>query len=162
MQLRYLFLIALLVTGCASVRNTTPHRSHNSEITFNQRKTIVDYAMTLVGTRYKYGGTSPRSGFDCSGFTSYVLGKYGYALPRTSSGQSSCGRVVKPCDAQPGDLVFFGRGGRVDHVAIVVRSNKRCMEIVHSSSSGGVLVEDVMHSGYWKKRVLFAVDIASL
>lgn len=67
---------------------------------------IVDYARQFVGTPYVYGGSTP-SGFDCSGFTSYVFAQFGISLPRTSSAQASAGTVVSADQAQPGDLVWW-------------------------------------------------------
>ncbi|MGG5258162.1 C40 family peptidase [Phycicoccus avicenniae] len=67
---------------------------------------IVNIARTLLGIAYSYGGTSPSTGFDCSGFTSYVFGKAGISLPRTAADQQAAATPVS--DPQPGDLVFFG------------------------------------------------------
>ncbi|MBM6403267.1 C40 family peptidase [Phycicoccus sp. CSK15P-2] len=67
---------------------------------------VVNIARGLLGIPYSYGGTSPSTGFDCSGFTSYVFGKAGISLPRTASQQQAAATPVS--DPQPGDLVFFG------------------------------------------------------
>lgn len=67
---------------------------------------VVGIARTLLGIPYLYGGTSPSTGFDCSGFTSYVFGKAGISLPRTAAEQQAAATPVS--DPQPGDLVFFG------------------------------------------------------
>lgn len=67
---------------------------------------VVTIARTLLGIPYASGGTSPSTGFDCSGFTSYVFGKAGISLPRTAAQQQSAATPVR--DPQPGDLVFFG------------------------------------------------------
>ncbi|MEP7764663.1 NlpC/P60 family protein [Sanguibacter sp. 25GB23B1] len=66
---------------------------------------IIDAASRYVGVPYVYGGTTP-SGFDCSGFTSYVFAQVGISLPRTSGAQQAAGTVVSRADAQPGDLIF--------------------------------------------------------
>ena len=66
---------------------------------------IVNIARQYLGIPYKYGGDDP-SGFDCSGFTSYVFGKAGISIPRTASAQQDAAKAVS--DPQPGDLVFFG------------------------------------------------------
>lgn len=67
---------------------------------------IVNIARTLLGIAYSYGGTSPSTGFDCSGFTQYVFGKAGISLPRTAADQQAAATPVS--NPQPGDLVFFG------------------------------------------------------
>jgi cell wall-associated NlpC family hydrolase len=151
-----LSIIGITLISCAATRNTS------SAVSVNVRNGLVDYATSLIGTRYKYGGTSPGSGFDCSGFTSYVMKKYGYTVPRSSRDQAKNGRTIRIDDVEPGDLVFFGKGNRIDHVAIVVKSTRKCLEIVHSSSSHGVIMEDVMKSRYWTNRLLCAVDLSSL
>ena len=104
----------------------------------------------FVGTRYVYGGTTPESGFDCSGFVQYVYRRNGVSLPRTSRQQSTAGRLVasKLVDARAGDLLFFSqRGDAVDHVAIYVGNDR----ILHSSSSGGGVRYDDLGSarGRW-------------
>ena len=113
----------------------------------------VDLAMQYLGTRYVYGGASP-SGFDCSGFTMYVYGQYGYSLPHsaTSQWQSGLGtRVYSISELQPGDLVFFNdparnAGKACSHAGIYVGNGQH----IHASSSrsGGVIISDLT-SGYY-------------
>jgi cell wall-associated NlpC family hydrolase len=67
---------------------------------------VLDIAASLAGTPYRYGGTSPETGFDCSGFTQYVFRQVGISLPRTAEQQRQF--VTPVSDPQPGDLVFFG------------------------------------------------------
>ena len=114
---------------------------------------IVDTARQYLGTRYVYGGASP-SGFDCSGFTMYVYGQYGYSLPHsaTSQWQSGLGtRVYSISELQPGDLVFFNdparnAGKACSHAGIYVGNGQH----IHASSSrsGGVIISDLT-SGYY-------------
>jgi len=96
---------------------------------------VIGTADEYVGVPYHWGGTSPSSGFDCSGFTQYVFAKQGVRLPRTSYQQAEVGQSITPdWDAvTPGDLVMFEENGRISHVAIYAGRNR----IVHSSSSGG-------------------------
>jgi cell wall-associated NlpC family hydrolase len=110
----------------------------------------------LIGTKYKSGGTSTK-GFDCSGFTSYVFGKLGIELPRTSASQSKIGKKVAKEDLQPGDLVFFNTSGKgVSHVGIYVGDGK----FAHSSSSKGVTISG-MSDSYYVKRYLGARRVMS-
>jgi cell wall-associated NlpC family hydrolase len=72
-----------------------------------EAKKPVNIAKTYIGVRYKRGGTSPKSGFDCSGFTRYVYKKAGKSIPRTSSAQRHAGKTIARKWARPGDLVWF-------------------------------------------------------
>ncbi len=91
---------------------------------------VVSYALQFVGNPYVYGGTSLTRGTDCSGFTMSVFKKFGISLPRTSGEQSRTGKKIKVSDAQPGDLIFYTSGGRVNHVAICIGGGR----VVHASN----------------------------
>jgi cell wall-associated NlpC family hydrolase len=125
------------------------------------RNRIVDHAKRYVGSSYKYAGSSPSTGFDCSGFTSFVLKEFGIKASPASAAQSKEGRPVALERVQPGDLVFFGDGSRIQHVAMVVKRNKDGITCVHSTTSRGVIVENVSQSKYWKPLILFARDVVS-
>lgn len=116
------------------------------------RLNIVDFARQHIGTPYTYAGTSPETGFDCSGFTSFVLSNFDIDLSRTSRSQATEGQKIRPEQARPGDLVFFrrSRNGSVFHVAMVVDNSKNGLEVVHSTTSRGVIQENISRSGYWK------------
>ncbi|RZS87480.1 cell wall-associated NlpC family hydrolase [Motilibacter rhizosphaerae] len=81
-------------------------------------KLVLAAARANAGGRYRYGGTSPRSGFDCSGYVSYVYRQLGIALPHSSAAMRSRVQRISRSQVRPGDLVFVSRGGRVSHVAI--------------------------------------------
>ena len=84
-----------------------------------QREDAVRYALGFVGSRYVYGGSTP-SGFDCSGFVQYILrNSTGVSLPRNSASQSFVGTQIDASQMQPGDLIFYARGG-IDHVAMYI------------------------------------------
>jgi cell wall-associated NlpC family hydrolase len=111
---------------------------------------ILATAKRFLGTRYRYGGSTPGSGFDCSGFVQYVFHRNGIDLPRTSRQQAAAGRLVKPALAalKPGDLMLFSsNGGRIDHVAIYVGNNR----MLHSSAGAGKVVYDDLSTprGAW-------------
>jgi cell wall-associated NlpC family hydrolase len=110
-----------------------------------------------LGTRYTYGGSTPQSGFDCSGFVQFVYSRNGVTLPRTSRQQATAGRslATKLDGLRAGDLLFFSQGGDVvDHVAIYAGNDR----ILHSTSSGGgVRYDDLSSSrGKWFRDRLVA------
>lgn len=91
---------------------------------------VASYALQFVGNPYVYGGSSLTKGTDCSGFTMSIFKKFGISLPRTSAEQSGTGKKIKVSEAQPGDLIFYSSGGRVNHVAICIGGGR----IVHASN----------------------------
>lgn len=109
---------------------------------------IAQFAKGFVGSRYVYGGSSPK-GFDCSGLTYYVYKQFGVTLNRTASNQLDNGTAVSMSNLQPGDLVMFKKSGsgskRASHVGIYVGGG----QFVHASTSKvGVVVSD-MDSAYY-------------
>ena len=111
---------------------------------------VLSTADRYLGTRYRYGGTTPASGFDCSGFVQYVFAEHGVSLPRTSRQQALAGRGVVPLidELSAGDLVLFAQNGtRIDHVAIYAGRGR----IIHSTSSGGSVRYDDLSTprGKW-------------
>lgn len=97
---------------------------------------VLPTASRYLGVKYKWGGTSPRTGFDCSGYTQFVFAKHGVRLPRTSRAQASAGqRVPLRLEAlRAGDLIMFAERGRpISHVAIYAGDQR----IIHSTKSGG-------------------------
>jgi len=127
---------------------------------YQLRKKVVNYAQKFKGVRYHYGGESSK-GFDCSGFTQYVMRKYDVRLPRLSYEQARKGKKVKQRKAKAGDLVFYKRNGKVSHVSMVLHSSATQLLVIHSVSSSGVIVEDVMKSDYWKPKTLYIRDVIS-
>ncbi len=96
------------------------------------REKITEYAKTLKGIKYRYGGTTTK-GFDCSGFVQYVFKKNGITLERTSSSQGSHGTKISKDELLPGDLVFFDTNGglnAIEHVGIYIGDGK----FIHASS----------------------------
>jgi cell wall-associated NlpC family hydrolase len=111
---------------------------------------VVVGALNMIGVRYRWGGNTPDSGLDCSGFVRYVFqDTLGMALPRRAEEMSRVGEKVRVSDLKPGDLVFFNTMRRTfSHVGIYIGDNK----FVHSPSTGSTIRVDDMDDGYWEKR----------
>ncbi len=123
------------------------------------REYVAGYAQNFTGLKYRRAGQSPRTGFDCSGFTSYILKEFGVNVSASSATQSQQGIQISLDAAQTGDLLFFGRRGHIQHVALIVEKTDEGFVCVHSTSSRGIVVENVSQSDYWKSRLLFARDV---
>mgnify|MGYP000264313172 CR=1 FL=1 len=105
---------------------------------------IASYAQQFIGNPYRYGGNSLTSGIDCSGFTQQIMAKFGYSISRTSSSQAGEGRAVSTSNLRAGDLVFYGNGGSINHVAVYIGGG----QVVHASNSapyprGGIKISNV-------------------
>lgn len=116
------------------------------------RVEIVAYAKQFIGTNYKYGGTTPR-GFDCSGFTSHVMDEFNINLRRTSGEQAKQGKKISLKQSKSGDLVFFSKNGRIFHVAMVAENKNGKIKIIHSTSSRGVVIDQLSGSKYWVPKI---------
>ncbi len=139
------FLFILLLSACQST-----HLHTSSSPTNPAMDELTEYALSLTGTPYKYGGTSPDSGFDCSGFVGHVykhtLGK---SLPRSSAAISHIGVSQKSESLRPGDLVFYNTLHKpYSHVGIYLGDG----QFIHSPSSGKSVSVVNMNEDYWQAR----------
>jgi cell wall-associated NlpC family hydrolase len=124
-----------------------------------QQKGILKEANKHIGTPYKYGGITPK-GFDCSGFTQYVMAKNNVQIPRTSKAQSVSHKKIKQKDAQIGDLVFFGSSkSNISHVGIVSKVEGGKLYMIHSSTSKGIMITEITTNVYWSKKIQFITHI---
>jgi cell wall-associated NlpC family hydrolase len=129
----------------------------NEPLPTSSASAVVTTGNGYLGTRYTYGGSTPQSGFDCSGFVQFVYGRNGVNLPRTSRQQATAGQslAAKLDGLRAGDLLFFSQSGNgVDHVAIYVGNDR----ILHSTSSGGGVRYDDLDTprGKWFRDRLVA------
>ena len=112
---------------------------------------VVAKAKSYIGYKYVYGGSSPSTGFDCSGFTSYIYKQFGVSLNRTAAGQYSNGKAVSRANLQPGDLVMFGKSG-INHVGIYIGGGM----IVHAENKTTGVTTDTINSGYYNNNYVGA------
>jgi cell wall-associated NlpC family hydrolase len=96
------------------------------------RKDLCDFACQYVGLKYVMGGNSLETGTDCSGFTKLIYAHFGYGIDRTPSGQyNNNGRLISYAEAQPGDIIIYGKNGVCTHAAIYLGDGK----IIHAANS---------------------------
>ena len=116
-----------------STETTTDSSSESTSYsapTSGSRQAIVSYALQFVGNPYVAGGTSLTKGADCSGFVQSVFRDCGYSLPRSSREQAAAGREVSLDELQPGDLLFYSKGGSINHLALYIGNG----QVVHAST----------------------------
>jgi cell wall-associated NlpC family hydrolase len=147
-----IILIATLVAaGCAS----SPRRSDDvviPEVIEQGQETpgtrVARTAVEYVGIPYKYGGDSPRTGFDCSGLVFYSHQRVGLDVPRTAAQQSVAAKPVTTA-LRPGDLVFFRINSReVDHVGIYLGGGR----FLHAPREGRVVSAAYLDDPYYRAR----------
>ncbi len=137
-----------------SSSESTKKESENSSNTSNENKSsysksassVVEYAKQYLGCKYVLGGTSP-SGFDCSGFTSYVFKHFGISLSRTSGAQASNGTKVEKSNLQAGDILIFNDSSnkKVGHVGIYIGGN----QFIHAANpQKGVIISSLSEKYY--------------
>jgi hypothetical protein len=117
-----------------------------------KRVSIIEFARKQLGVPYVWAGESP-DGFDCSGFTSFVLASENIKVPRRAQDQYDASVKISPEKAQIGDLVFFSNGTEISHVGILINELGKPKTMIHASSSKGISIVEIDSSNYWKPRV---------
>ena len=146
-RIRFALLILVVATsltarvgGALGAVIRDDERTHEASSASEQTK-VVRYARHFIGIPYSYGGTSPRSGFDCSGFTRFVYAHFGIALPHYSGAQFGMGHRVSRASLRPGDLLFFDGLG---HVGLYVGHGR----FIHAPHSGTRVSIDPLSGWY--------------
>lgn len=127
--------------------NTTADATESEDINtvVSKGEEVVNYAKTLLGKSYVYGGVGPNS-FDCSGFTQYVYNKFGVNLSHSASAQANIGTTVSKANLQLGDMIFFSQGGSsIGHVGIFVGNNS----FIHAANPQKGVVITSLSDGYY-------------
>ena len=146
------FLLAALVASAAPAHGQSSFASSTAATAgkvWSGAQDVAIYALGLIGVSYKFGGTTPDTGLDCSGFVRHVFEEVtGVSLPRTAKEMSALGTKVAATHLQPGDLVFFNtRRFAFSHVGIYLGDNR----FVHAPSRGGDVDIAAFDQAYWQK-----------
>ena len=148
-------IAALALTSGLLASTTVPAQAHEAApaaaSTSAGASGVLATAASLLGKPYVYGGTTP-AGFDCSGFTGYVLAQHGVSLPRTATAQMQASPRISADEAAPGDLVFFVNGGSAYHMGIYAGDGM----IYDAGRSGGT----VKHRPIWAADVVYTRVLA--
>ncbi len=124
-----------------------------TEVVPADRELVVEIAQQHIGVPYVFGGFTPE-GFDCSGFTCFVLQKANLQVGRSSRDQFATCRKIEKDEVTKGDLVFFNSGSdEVSHVGIIISEKGEPLKMIHASTSKGVIIAEIESSDYWMKKL---------
>jgi murein DD-endopeptidase len=137
-------LTMLALAGCASAP------ASRAQAPAGAGERAAAHALKMIGKPYRYGGTSPSTGFDCSGLVQFSYRQAGVALPRSTEDQLRTASRVRLSSIRRGDLLFFDEEGKKkSHVGIYLGDGR----FVHAPSSGKQVRTDTLDSPYWKKHL---------
>jgi hypothetical protein len=128
----------------------------------NLRTDMIEFAKQFLGMSYRYAGREAKTGFDCSGFTSYIMKNFDINISACSRAQVAEGVKVSLKEVKAGDLIFFRRSkrSRISHVAMVASNDARGLFVIHSTYRG-VVIDNLLKSNYWRPKIYTARDIAN-
>jgi cell wall-associated NlpC family hydrolase len=139
------FVLSLLLAACASAPTGGSSFQNAGE---SRAERAAGSAQKMVGRPYHFGGSSPSSGFDCSGLVRYSYRQVGLTLPHNTEKQRLTGKHIQKAELRRGDLIFFDQEGKKNsHVGIYLGDGR----FVHAPSSGKHVRSDRLDSPYWKK-----------
>lgn len=153
MRAHWILIPALLLAPCARAQDAGTGDAAPqavAETMLGQAQEFALRALSFIGVRYKWGGSTPDTGFDCSGLIRYVYAQLtGHSLPGNAQEISRIGEDVDRAALQPGDLVFFNTLRRpFSHVGIYLGDSR----FVHAPSRGGAVEIVDMNQRYWQSR----------
>jgi cell wall-associated NlpC family hydrolase len=177
----FLVLCVIIITSCTQkqdeniyandLKDTSSAKA--AQLTYDETQQIetgnikpqelLSFAQTLIGTPYKYASTDPASGFDCSGFITYIFNHFNIAVPRSSVGFTNVQRQIDIEEAKPGDIILFtGTDSAirtVGHMGIIISRNDTDLQFIHSSSGKANGVTITPFNKYYAGRFVKVIRI---
>ena len=154
----FLIGIAILVPHSCATSNTDVVYDAPRSSDLLLRENIVSFAKQQIGDSYRYGAKGPNS-FDCSGLVHYVFRSENIITSGSAASLSSQGKGINKENARAGDLVFYKKGSDVFHVSIISETIRGEIWVVHSTTSRGVIEEDILSSSYWKPKIYKIISL---
>ncbi len=158
-------LALIMLLGFTQCKTHKSNVENKNTYKYSNVDEVINYASKFTGIKYKYAGKTPQTGFDCSGFVSYVYKKIDLNLPSSSSQLAETGKETTFKNIKKGDLMFFTGSNKnnrkVGHVALVTENKSGTIKIIHATTSRGVISETYNSSKYWTERYLFARKVIS-
>jgi cell wall-associated NlpC family hydrolase len=147
-----LLSLCAMLPGCATrvpgVAATPPESHAIARLERGERAASI--ARQQIGVPYRYGGTSPSAGFDCSGLVHYSYAQAGLSVPRTSQEQFKAARKIALSDARPGDVVFFTDQQKLSHVGIYLGEHR----FVHAPATGRTVSVARIDTPYYQEHLV--------
>jgi cell wall-associated NlpC family hydrolase len=143
--------LTALLSACSSGPTPAPERQTTLPSNKSQGNEVVMFAMALMDSGYRFGGSNPESGLDCSGMVSYIYQQaLGLKLPHNAAQIAQAGREISLSGLSPGDLVFFNTNGKpFSHVGIYIGDDR----FIHAPGQDGKIRISSLKSGYFEKRL---------
>jgi len=145
-------------------QETTDSANATEQLRINA-DSLIRVASSYVGVPYRYGGCSPETGFDCSGFVTYIFRQFGVELPRSSADMITVGREIPLDSVAKGDIVLFAGSNRhsrpIGHSGIVVSEADEPLRFIHSATSNhqGIIVTEYERYEYYRSRFVTAIRV---